>query len=151
MCFLWYAEIGNQPFGGFQPLLWIPVSTQMTFSAGRGISVSSCLICFFYWIRKNDPEILTLLEVIQSQNPWILGLTGFFFHSINHIENLKEQKQHKCNPNIWSSSREQLLLIGAWAIFGGGIVSARLFPSKSHLYMPSHRALLSHGAGSQGL
>ena len=41
--------------------------------------------------------------------------------------------------------------MGHWAIFGGGIVSARLFPSKSHLYVPTHRALLSHRAGSTGL
>lgn len=41
--------------------------------------------------------------------------------------------------------------MGHWAIFGGGIFSARLFPSKSHLYVPSHRALLSHRAGSMGL
>lgn len=41
--------------------------------------------------------------------------------------------------------------MGPWAIFGGGIISARLFPSKSHLYVPSHRALLSHGAGSKEL
>lgn len=41
--------------------------------------------------------------------------------------------------------------MGLWAIFGGGIVSARLFPSRSHPYVPSHRALLSHGAGSNVL
>lgn len=41
--------------------------------------------------------------------------------------------------------------MGPWAIFDGGIVSARLYPSRSHPYVPSHRALLSHGAGSNVL
>lgn len=86
-----YPEFGDQPYQGVKAAVSSLVyASEMTVSAGRGPSTSSCLICFFYRWRKKDPE-MSLIEVTQSGGPWCSGLPGIFPQQ-HLVEKLQEQK-----------------------------------------------------------
>lgn len=98
-------KLGISPLVGFNHCFDPVVSTQMTFSAGEFLNLILSHLFLLLNMKKWIQRSLTLLEVIQSQDPGILGLTGFFsqhqpYRELKRAEKTTQTQPHHLGPLI---------------------------------------------------